>query len=128
MLETLIENPPPVIDVAELPENVKEYCDKWGNIKMPPEKSIEQHIAGDFVKVNIYKIEQGYFYGFQMKIRKLIYQKKANVIKDTPQENFDMAKITARREIADIVNRYSKKLIPFYLSFDKVCYNQPELF
>ena len=129
MLETPVENPPPLaVDAVELPEYARSYCDKWGNIKKTPEKIIEQNKAGDFIKVYIYKTDAGFYYGFQIKLRKLIYQKEANIIRDTPQETIDTAKMAARKEMVSIVNSYSKKLTEAFLTFDKICYNQPELF
>jgi len=128
MLETPVETPPPVIDAVELPEYARLYCDKWGNIKKPPEKAIEQHKAGDYIKVYIYRAETGFYYGFQVKLRKLIYQKEANIIKDAPEKTQDAALFSARRELVSIVGNYSKKLVKLFLSFDKICYNQPELF
>jgi len=128
MLETPVENPPPVLETVELPEYARAYCDKWGNIKKTPEKVIEQNKAADFVKIFIYNADPGFYFGFQLKIRKLIYQREANILKDTAQDTAEAATYAARRELVALVNSYSKKMIEAFLTFDKICYNQPELF
>jgi hypothetical protein len=128
MLESPVENPPPVIDAVELPEYARAYCDKWGNMRKTPLKTIEQCKAGDFVKIFIYDAPMGFYYAFQAKLRRLVYQKEANIIKDAPEKTPEAALFAARRELVSIVNNYSKKLIKLFLTFDKICYNQPELF
>jgi hypothetical protein len=135
MLETPVENPLPVINAVELPEYARAFCDKWGNMRKTPLKTVEQCKAGDFVKICLYDAPTGlcdapvgFYYAFQVKLRRLVYQKEANVIKDTPEKSLEAALIAARRELVSIVNNYSKKLVELYLTFDKICYNQPELF
>jgi hypothetical protein len=83
-----VENPPPVIDAIAIPEHAWPWCDKWGNIKKPPEKTIEQCHGADFIKLHIYKTETGFFC-FQLKIKKLIAQQEANIINQTPFETED---------------------------------------
>ena len=128
MLETLAETLPPVLEIYSIPEYARNYTDKWGNIKKPPEKTIEQCKAGDFIKIFIYSAEPGFYYGFQVKLRKLVKQKEANIINDSVQKTADAALYSARRELVSIVNNYSKKLVKTFLTFDRICYNQIELF
>jgi len=128
LIETPVENPPPVTEVIDLPEYAIPFCDKWGNIKSSPEKTIEQKNGSDFIIINIFKSEKGFFYGFKLKLKKLIIQKEANVIKDTPFKTGEIALTAAREAIINFLNSYSKNMIKTFLSFDKICYNQPELF
>ena len=128
MIETPVENLPPVVNNAVIPAPARPYCDIWGNIKKEPLKAIVESHKGDFINVYIYEIEAAFYYGFQLKLRKLIYQKEANVINDTAQNSADAALYCARRDLVSLVNNYSKKLVETFLTFDKICYNQPELF
>jgi len=128
MLETPVENPPPLIDAVELPEYARAFCDKWGNMRKIPLKTVEQSKAGDFVKICVYDAPMGFYYAIQAKLRRLVWQKEANVIKDAPEKTPEAALFAARRELVSVVNKYSKKLVELYLTFDKICYNQPELF
>jgi len=127
-VETPVENPPPIVKNAVIPAFASPYCDIWGNIKKEPLKAIVESHGGDFVNVFIYETEAGFFFGFQLKLRKLVYQKQANILNDTPQETEAAALYSARRELVSLVNNYSKKLAELFLTFDKICYNQPELF
>ena len=127
-IETPVENPPPVIDAVELPEYARAFCDKWGNMRKTPLKTVEQCKGGDFIKICVYDAPTGFYCAFQVKLRRLIYQKEANIIKDAPEKTPEAALFSARRELVSIVNNYSKKLVELYLTFDKICYNQPELF
>jgi len=128
-IETPVENPPPLaIDAVELPEYARAYCDKWGNMRKTALKTVEQSKGGDFVKISIYDAPTGFYYAFQAKLRRLVYQKEANIIKDAPEKTAEAALFAARRELVSLVNNYSKKLVELYLTFDKICYNQPELF
>ena len=128
MIETPVESPPPITNTINLPEYARGYCDLWGNIKKAPVKSIEQSDGPDFVKVYIFQADPGYYFGIQIKLNKLVYQKEANIYHDPPQESEDKARWAARDFIATIISKYSKKLMKTFLTFDKICYNQPELF
>jgi hypothetical protein len=127
MIETLIENPPTVVNSEPIPAFARDYVDIWGNIKKTPVKAIEQARGPDFIRIYIYRADPGFYYGFQLKLKKLILQKEAN-IKDEPCKTEDEARQAARRTIVAFVGSYSKKLVDLYLTFDKICYNQPELF
>jgi len=126
-IETPAKNLPTIAYSGPTAAFARDYVDIWGNIKKAPIKTLEQAHGGDFIKVYVYAAEPGFFYGFQVKLRKLIYQKQAN-IKDAPEKTIDSALFAARRELVSIVNNYSKKLVELFLTFDKIVYNQPELF
>ena len=128
LVETPVENPPPVIDTINIPDYARSYCDKWGNIKQEPLKTIQQKSGGDFINVFIYKTEKGFFYGFQLKLRKLVLFKNANVVKDTPAETEEKAREAARLSIVESVGMYSKNMLKHFMFFDKICYNQLDLF
>ena len=124
IVETPVENPPPVIGL-QIPEYARPYCDTWGNFKIEPVKTIEESHGLNFIKVMIYMVNHGYYYGYQLKINKIILQKQAN-IKDQPEETENSARLAARNELQNIVTE--KKINDIFIMFDKICYNQPELF
>jgi len=126
-VETPVENPPPVINPFAIPEYARGYCDKWGNIKKPPVKALEQAHGRDFVRIYVYQAEPGFFWGFQLRLNKLIVQSEAN-IKDTPCKTENEALQAARLTMEAFIKENSKKSFELFLTFDKVCYNQPELF
>jgi len=127
MIETLIENPPPVVNVVKIPEYARSYCDIWGNIKKTPVKAIEQAHGRDFIRVYIFQAESGFYWGFQLKLNKLILQTEAN-INDDPCKTADEAMRAARLTMEAVIKENSKKMFELFLTFDKICYNQPELF
>jgi hypothetical protein len=127
MIETLIENPPPVVDAVIIPEYARPYCDKWGNIKTDPLTIIEESRGTDFVKIYFFKIESSFFYSYQLKIKTVILQKVAN-INDVPEETEKKARRAARDELTEIMKKQSKNLLKIFLNFDRIYYNQPELF
>jgi hypothetical protein len=124
-LETPVENAAPVIEAVEIPEYARPYCDSWGNIKKEPVKVLEEHHDKDFIKILIYQTETGFFFGYQLKLKKLILQKQAN-IKDIPLEGEAVAVKAARKELTAIASE--NRLIKTFITFSTICYNQPELF
>jgi len=127
MLETPVDNPPPVTGSVLIPEYAKNYCDKWGNIQKPPENCIEENRGTDFIKIYIYKTDPGYYFGYQIKMNKLILQKQANILMK-PYETVEKAQIAARADLVSTVGKHSNNKTKLLYSFDKICYNQPELF
>jgi hypothetical protein len=125
IIETPVENPPPVIGTVEIPEYARPYCDLWGNIKKEPVKTIEESHGADFIKINIFRADPGFFYGYQFKIKKLILQKEANIT-DIPFDTEEKARRGIRDELLSIVTE--KKLLDTFAALDLICYNQPELF
>jgi hypothetical protein len=125
IVESLIENPPPIIGGSEIPEYARPYCDTWGNLTIKPVKSIEESHGPNFVKVLIFMVNSNFYYSFQIKLNKVIFQKQANV-NDKPEESENNARLAARNELLTIVTE--NKVKEMFLFFDKICYNQPELF
>jgi hypothetical protein len=120
--------PPPDTGLftASPPEAENGDCDAWGNIRLDPVKTIEEAHGGNFVKIFIYEYRGAYFFGFQIKIEKVIRQKRANV-QDLPLKALEAARKAARGMIIRICkeNHVIKRL---YTDFAVIGYNQPELF
>jgi|LSPZ01.1.fsa_nt_gi hypothetical protein len=125
IVESPVENSPPVIESAKIPEYARPWCDTWGNIKKEPLKTIEENHGPDFVKIFVYQAGPGFYFGYQLKLKKLILQKQAN-IRDVPFESDEKARRAARDELLSLADE--KKIIREFVMFDKICYNQPELF
>jgi hypothetical protein len=125
IIETPIEKAPPVIGAVKIPEYARPFCDTWGNIKKEPVRTIEESHGPNFIKVFIFNAGVGYFYGYQLKLNKVVLQKQANIT-DTPQETEDKAQRAAQDDLMAAVSE--KRLRKVFISFDKICYNQPELF
>ena len=109
------------------PESEAGY-DQWGNIKADPKKVIEEAHEENFIKIFVYNPPPGeaWFFGFQLKIEKVVRQKRAN-INDPPLRGPDAARLAAREMIVDICkkNHAIKKI---FADFTVIRYNQPELF
>jgi hypothetical protein len=112
-------------DAVTVPESACNYCDTWGNFTKQPVKTIEENRDKNFIKVFIYKHEKHFYYGYQLKLEKVIRQKKANIF-DPPLETEEKAMIAARKDLIALTSE--KKLNKIFISFEKICYNQPELF
>ncbi len=125
IVESPVENSPSVIESAKIPEYARPWCDTWGNIKKEPLKTIEENHGPDFVKIFVYQAGPGFYFGYQLKLKKLILQKQAN-IRDVPFESDEKARRAARDELLSLADE--KKIIREFVMFDKICYNQPELF
>jgi hypothetical protein len=125
MIETPIENAQSVIGVIEIPDFARPYCDIWGNFNIEPFKTIEEIHGSNFIKVFIFKIDKQFFYGYQLKIDKVVRQKTAN-INDSSYGTEAAARIAARNELTGLTSE--AKLRRVFITFDKICYNQPELF
>ncbi|GHU66519.1 hypothetical protein FACS189447_07550 [Spirochaetia bacterium] len=125
--ETLIENEvsPAVVETVNIPEAARPFCDAWGNFTMNPLKTIEENHDGNFINVFIYQYENCFYYGYQLKLNKIIKQKKASVF-DPPIEAEEKARRAAQEDLKRLVSE--RKIKKVFLYFDKICYNQPELF
>lgn len=101
-------------------------CDAWGNLRIPPVKTIEEIHGDNFLKLFIYELDGLFYYGFQLKLGGVIRQKTAN-IKDVAHKTREAARITGCREIQAIgtANRSVKKV---FADFSKIRYDEPELF
>lgn len=132
--DTEDEAPPPLGIFVETPPET-EFYDQWGNLKGPPVKTIEETHGENFIKIFVYQYtsintvacgrETDYFFGFQIKIDKLIRQKRANIA-SPPMRNADEARLAAQKMIVDICrkNKAAKRMADFQI----ISYNQPELF
>lgn len=120
--------------LSSVPET--EYYDQWGNLKGTPAKTIEENHAENFVKIFIYQYssintvinhrQADFYFGFQLRIGKLVRQKQANIA-DSPCRSIESARIDARNMIIDICkkNRAIKKI---FADFTMIGYDQLELF
>jgi hypothetical protein len=106
------------------PEN-QDY-DAWGNFRLQAEKVIEENHGQNFIKILIYQYNKQYFYGFQIKIEKLIRQKKAN-IGDPPLGSVEAARAAAREQIIELC-KMGHAIKKAFNDFTVIRYNQPELF
>jgi hypothetical protein len=119
-----IDNAPLVFNAVSIPESARPLCDIWGNF-INPLKTIEQNNGNNFIKIFIYAYEGCFYFGYQLKLKKLIREKRAN-ISDIPIDTEEKARKAAKNELTNIVTE--EKLQKVFISFDKICYNQPELF
>jgi hypothetical protein len=103
-----------------------ENFDTWGNLRGDPLKVIEEAHDGNTVKVLIYRVDDTFCYGYQLKMGTLIRQKAAN-IGEAIHKDEAAARKAAGNEIAAIceTNKNSKK---FFADFEKIHYNQYDLF
>jgi hypothetical protein len=119
-----IDNAPLVFNAVSIPESARPLCDIWGNF-VHPLKTIEQNHGNDFIKIFIYSFESRFYFGYQLKLKRVIREKKANV-SDIPIDTEEKTRKAARDELTSLVTE--TKLQKVFISFDKICYNQPELF
>jgi hypothetical protein len=125
ILETPVDEAPPVISTVNIPEPLRAYCNKWGNLTVNPIKVIEENHGHNFIKVLIYAVDGKYYYGYNLKLSKVILQKQAK-IQDSPLGTDTAAWDTARSELLQLAS--ARKLKETFELFDKIIYNQPELF
>ena len=102
------------------------YYDQWGNLKCPPAKTVEENHNGDFIKIFLYEYTACFYFGYQIKLGKIIQQKKANIT-DQPLRTVETARIAAQNTIIDIC-RKNKAMKRIFEDFTVIKYNQQELF
>jgi hypothetical protein len=119
-----IESTPLVFNAVSIPESAWQLCDIWGNFTNPL-KTIEQNHGNNFIKIFIYGFKERFYFGYQLKLKKLIREKKANV-SDVFYNTEEKARIAAKDELTGLATE--TKLRKVFIMFDKICYNQPELF
>jgi hypothetical protein len=119
-----IENTPLVFNAVSIPESARPLCDIWGNFNSPM-KTIEQNHGNNFIKVFIYSFESRFYFGYQLRLEKLIREKRANV-SDIFYGTEEGARKAARDELTSLATE--TKLRKVFITFDIICYNQPELF
>jgi hypothetical protein len=129
-MEIEAAEPPPlgIFNQAALPGMIgrPDILDQWGNIRLKAEKVIEETHGQNFIKIFIYKYNGQFFYGFQIKIEKLVRQKKAN-ISDPPLQSTEEARAAAREQIIEIC-KSGHAIKKAFNDFTVIRYNQPELF
>jgi hypothetical protein len=122
------EGPPPDTGLfrAAPPAPEGENTDAWGNLRIPPVKTIHEAHGENSITINIYQLDAAYYFGFQAVIAKFVRQKKANV-KDAPAASIEAAKKSAVDMIVNLCkeNHAIKRL---FADFTQIQYNQPELF
>lgn len=98
----------------------------YGAIKAEPVKVIEECHKKNYVKVSIYEVAGAYYYGYRLKVDRIIRQKAAN-LNDKPLESAESARIAARAEILNIC-AHSRFVRDIFEDFTTIMYNQYELF
>jgi hypothetical protein len=103
-----------------------ETFDTWGNLRGAPCKAIEEAHGENMVKVSVYRVDNAFCYGYQLRVGTLIRQKAAN-IGWAIYNSEGAAREAAGNEIMAIceTNKNSKK---FFAEFTKIRYNQYDLF
>jgi hypothetical protein len=124
----VLEGPPPDtgLFVATPPEAGAGDCDTWGNIRLEPVKTVNETHGENCVHIFVYQLGGAFYFGFQIKIDRVVRQKRAN-IKDIPHATAEGARAAARNMIIGICkeNHAIKKL---FADFTVIRYDQPELF
>jgi hypothetical protein len=117
---------PPVLSVLDNPPPLEGETNAFGAITLDPVKSIVESHSKNFVKIFIYECAGRFYFGYQLKVERIIRQKKANVA-DTSYDKADAARLAAREEIKGICgsNRFIRDILEDFVS---IVYNQPELF
>jgi hypothetical protein len=118
------ENAPLILNAVSIPESARPLCDTWGNF-INPLKAIEQNHGNNFIRVFIYGFEGRFYFGYQLKLKKLIREKRAKVF-DISYDTEENARKEARDELTSLATE--AKLGKVFITFDKICYNQKELF
>jgi hypothetical protein len=119
-----IENAAPIFNPVSIPEAARPLCDTWGNFKNPL-KAIEENHGLNFIKIFIYGYDTRFYYGYQLKLDKMIREKKANIT-ERGENTEERARKAARNELINLTTE--TKLRKMFICFDRICYNQPELF
>ncbi|MCL2410082.1 MAG: hypothetical protein FWC97_00420 [Treponema sp.] len=101
-------------------------CDAWGCIRSEPVGTVFERIIEDYVKIFIYCVDAGYYYGYHIKIGTMLRQKAAN-INDRKFGNADLARVAASIEVENICNT-NKNVKKVFADFIRVRYNQGSLF
>ncbi|GHU13964.1 hypothetical protein FACS1894161_4350 [Spirochaetia bacterium] len=117
---------PPVLSTLDNPRPRLEGFNSFGIITAEPIKTIEENHKKNFVKIFIYHCAGVYYYGYQLRVDKIIRAKKASIY-DPPLEAADAARLAAREEIRGICGS-SRFIRDVFDDFTTIIYNQPELF
>lgn len=95
-------------------------------IKTKPIKIIEENHKKNYVKISIYEISGGFYFGYQLKVDRIVRQ-KCPTMNDTARTSAEEARLAARDEIKDLCghNRFIREI---FEDFTMIKYNQGELF
>jgi hypothetical protein len=109
-----------------IPGEAPAGCDAWGNIRGEPCGTVDERHGDNFIRVLIYKREEGFYYGFQLKVGTMIREQATNIHGEA-FGTADTARAAAGREIEALcgTNKNVKKL---FVDFGKIRYNQGMLF
>ena len=97
-----------------------------GVIKAEPVKTIEERHKKNYVKISIYEVSGAFFFGYQLRVDRIIRQKKAS-ISDKALQSAEEARCAARDEIKGICG-HSRFIRDVFEDFTIIKYNQGELF
>jgi len=103
-----------------------ESCDTWGNIQGEPFSVIEERHGDWYVKIFIYRVQNRYYYGYQINIKTMIRQKTASV-NNRSFDSVDYARSAASIEIERACNE-NKNARKIFADFVQIRYNQGSLF
>jgi hypothetical protein len=105
---------------------VSDNFDTWGNLRGEPFQTIKEAHGNNFVNISIYKVNDFFAYGIQLKMGTVIRQRKAN-IGGAVYRTEGAARTAAGEEAAAIcaTNKNSRK---YFTEFQKICYAGYELF
>ena len=100
--------------------------DTWGNLRGEPFLTIEEAHAANYVNIYIYKVDELFAYGYQLKVGTILRQKKAN-ISGAIYKTDGAAREAAGNEVSAIcaTNKNSKK---YFAEFQKIKYTDYDLF
>jgi len=103
-----------------------ETCDTWGNIQGEPFCVIEERHGDWFVKIFVHRVENRYYYGYQINIKTMVRQKTASV-NDRSFDSADYARSSASVEVERVCNE-NKNVKKIFADFIQIRYNQGSLF
>jgi hypothetical protein len=117
---------PPVLSVLDNPPPLEGETNAFGTITLEPVRTIIESHNKNFVKIFIYECAGRFYFGYQLKVDRIIRQKKANVA-DPSFNKAEAARMAARDEIKSICGS-SRFIRDIFEDFVTIIYNQPELF
>ena len=99
----VLEGPPPDTGLFTAPaaETGGGDYDTWGNIRLEPVKTVNEAHGENCIRLFVYQYTGAFYFGFQIKIDRLVRQKRANV-KDVPHNSIEGARAAARNMIIGI--------------------------
>jgi len=95
-------------------------------IETEPIKIVEENHKKNYVRIFIYEVSNSFFYGYQLKVNRIIRQKKPTWA-DVPWMSIEAARLAAKAEIIKICKN-NKMIRELFEDFTIIKYNQMELF